>query len=61
MIHVKKSLPHPAQVDDFPKNSERSHAGALYLTPGSTKEVTPDEWAHLQKCHLAPHLALIQQ
>ena len=48
----------PFQVDDFPKEVgkgeearkfERSCEGALYLRPASTRNLTDDEWEHLEK------------
>jgi len=39
----------PCQVEDFPKDAKRSHAGALHVRPGVTATVTPAELEHLQK------------
>lgn len=43
----------PCQIDDFGEGCERSKVGALYFTPGSTKELTADELAHIEKNHKA--------
>lgn len=39
------------QIDDFPAQAERSVKGAIYFHPGAVKDVTADEWAHIQKAH----------
>jgi hypothetical protein len=36
------------QVDDFPKDCERSVTGAIHIRPGSTVVVTDGEAAHLK-------------
>jgi len=41
----------PCQVDDFGKGCERSVPGALHFVPGSLKQLTADELAHIQKKH----------
>lgn len=42
---------HPFQIDDFPAAAARSVKGALYFAPNTTKEMTADEWAHIQQKH----------
>ena len=63
LIHIPVGVA-PCQVDDFPKDAERSCKGALHLRPASTKEVTNDELAHLktapQHGKLAARLSVVE-
>jgi len=38
----------PCQVEDFAKDCDRSHKGAIHVRPGATKTVTKAELEHLQ-------------
>lgn len=46
----------PTQVDDFPAGAARSVKGALHLRPGTTINVTKDEFEHLQSKKVAIRL-----
>lgn len=50
MVKVQVQLAassHPQQVD-VPEGAERSVKGALHFHPGSAKQITADELAHIQ-------------
>lgn len=46
----------PSQVEDFPKDCDRSHPGALHVRPGATKTVTKAELEHLQTRKIPLHV-----
>ena len=48
IIQAPKTI-QSVQIEGFPNDAKRSTKGALHIAPGSTKEITEDEFAVIQE------------